>query len=179
MHRDTRPGQFFMPTLGPCKCSLTRQFLLDDLVICKGVLFITEIYCNLLITRQFSAVYRLTQFIKVSINLTIYIRLPGLLNQNQIWTKGEKLRTFYNTVGLVNCLRPIPGHNPDEGFLLWPADALLAPFFAKPLIKYTLIWFLQTFYRDTPPWQLYRDETPPALLPGLAKNASSPDTNGN
>ena len=94
-----------MPALGPCKCSLTRQFLLDDLVICKGVLFITEIYCNLLITRQFSAVYRLTQFIKVSINLTIYTRLPVLLNQNQIWTKGEKLRTFYNTDGLINWLR--------------------------------------------------------------------------
>jgi hypothetical protein len=94
-----------MPALGPCKCSLTRQFLLDDLVICKGVLFITEIYCNLLITRQFSSVYRLTQFIKVSIYLTIYICLPRLLNQNQIWTKEEKLRTFYNTDGLINWLR--------------------------------------------------------------------------
>jgi len=94
-----------MPALGPCKCSLIRQFLLDDLVICKGVLFITVIYCNLLITRQISAVYQLTQFIKVSINLTVYIRLPGLLNKNQIWTKGEKLRTFYNTDGLINWLR--------------------------------------------------------------------------
>ena len=105
MYRDTRPGQFFIPSLGPCKCSLKRQFLLDDLVICKGVLFITKIYCNLLITRQISAVYRLIRFIKVRINLTIYNRLPGLLNQNQIRTKGEKLRTFYNTDGLINWLR--------------------------------------------------------------------------
>jgi len=37
--------------------------------------------------------------------LTIYIHLPGLLNQDQIWTKGEKLRTFYNTDGLINWLR--------------------------------------------------------------------------
>jgi hypothetical protein len=105
LHRDTRPGQFFMPALWPCKCSLTRQFLLDYKAICKGVLFITEIYCNLLISRQFSTVYRLTWFIKARINLIIYIRLPGLVNQNQIWTKGEKLRTFYNTDGLINWLR--------------------------------------------------------------------------
>jgi hypothetical protein len=37
--------------------------------------------------------------------LTIYFRLPGLLNQTQIWAKAEKSRTFYNTDGLINCLR--------------------------------------------------------------------------
>jgi hypothetical protein len=37
--------------------------------------------------------------------LTIYFRLPGFLNQTQIWAKGERSRTFYNTDGLINCLR--------------------------------------------------------------------------
>jgi hypothetical protein len=44
-----KAGQFFMPTLMPCKWSLTRQFLLDDLAICKDALFITALYiifCN-------------------------------------------------------------------------------------------------------------------------------------
>ena len=38
-----KAGQFFMPTLMPCKWSLMRQFLPDDLAICKDALFITAI----------------------------------------------------------------------------------------------------------------------------------------
>jgi hypothetical protein len=38
-----KAGQFFMPTLMPCKWSLMRQFLQDDLAICKDALFITAI----------------------------------------------------------------------------------------------------------------------------------------
>ena len=37
--------------------------------------------------------------------MIIYYRLPGFLNQTQISTKEEKSRTFYNTDGLINCLR--------------------------------------------------------------------------
>ena len=63
-------------------------------------------------TRLFSAVYQLTRFIKVRNNMTIYIRLPGLLNQIKISAKGEETRTFYNTDGLINCLRqPRQDHN--------------------------------------------------------------------
>jgi hypothetical protein len=71
--------------------------------------------------------------------MTIYIHLPGFLIKIQNSAKEYTLHTFYNTDGLVNCLQPIPGHNPDDSFLLWLADALLASFFAKPFIKYTLI----------------------------------------
>ena len=56
-------------------------------------------------TRLFSTVYQLTRFIEGRHNMTIYYRLPGFKNQTQIRSKGEESRTFYNKVGLINCLR--------------------------------------------------------------------------
>ena len=56
-------------------------------------------------TRIFSSVYQLTRFMEGRHNITIYSRLPGLKNQSQIRAKGEESRTFYNKVGLINCLR--------------------------------------------------------------------------
>ena len=56
-------------------------------------------------TRLFSTVYQLPRFIEGRHNMTIYSHLPGFKNQTQIRSKGEESRTFYNKVGLINCLR--------------------------------------------------------------------------
>ena len=108
--------------------------------------------------------------------MTIYIRLPGLLNKIQISAKEEKSRTFYNTDGLINCL-PQPGqfHNQlpksmrvkllqlikfcgtltvpaaETKSIGLPADARVVMVFAAPLR------------------QFHRDPKPHIHLPGLAK----------
>ena len=82
-----------------------EMILLDELAICKGALFITVIYCNFIMTRKFSSVYKPTRFIEIRNNLTIYYNLPGLFINAPNWAKEERLRTFYNTDGMGNCLR--------------------------------------------------------------------------
>ena len=51
------------------------------------------------------------------------------------------------------------------------ADALLAAFFALPLIKYTLTRIFLPVNRDSHVIRLYLDEKPTSHLPGLAKNS--------
>ena len=103
MYRDTRPGQFFMP-------ALALQMFFDETV--------PAWQSSHLQGRTFYNGY-LLYFINDEIVLS---RLPAhkiykdsyqpdnLLPsigtfKKQIWTKRERLRTFYNTDGLINCLR--------------------------------------------------------------------------
>ena len=69
--------------------------------ICKGALLLTALYLNLLKLDSFHLFIKYLIY-KIRYNLTTYIHLPGLYN---IRTKASRLRTFYNTDGLINCLR--------------------------------------------------------------------------
>ena len=92
-------------------------------------------------TFGFATVYRDSSFIQIQSGRDNFCPSTGTfkLATCDKLHQDFKIRKIANTDGSVNCLRPIPGHNPEESFLLWPADAQLASFFAKPFIKYTLI----------------------------------------
>jgi hypothetical protein len=97
-----KAGQFFMPTLMPCKWSLTRQFLQDDIVICKVAHFANGHLFNLLQLDRFCSLIKLPSFIKSYITGLF----PTVYQDFLTFLKPFNLRTFSNTDGLINCLPP-------------------------------------------------------------------------
>jgi hypothetical protein len=59
-----KAGQFFMPTLMPCKCSLTRRFHQDDIAICKVAHFANGHLFNFLQLDSFCAIIKLPHLLR-------------------------------------------------------------------------------------------------------------------
>jgi hypothetical protein len=71
-----KAGQFFMPTLMPCKWSLTRQFHQDDIAICKVAHFANGHLYKFLQLDSFIYIIKPPHLSNLY-NWTISSRLPG------------------------------------------------------------------------------------------------------
>ena len=109
---------------------------------------------------------------KTQFNLTISSHLPGLLD----YCRTLKLRTFYNSDGLINWLRQ-PRQFCNQALKVYERIGLAArrtgaTFFARYRDYFIVTRNFSAVYRDLVPFRQFHRDPKLIRLPGLAKNMS-------